>query len=64
MNFWATLCAPCRSDLPELNDFARQTSVNVVCISLDVGDTDIVRCFVADYDMDYMVLIGGDQRLF
>lgn len=64
VNFWATWCAPCRSEIPELNDFASQTSVNVVGISLDVGDTDIVRRFVADYDMDYMVLIGGDQRLF
>lgn len=64
VNFWATWCAPCRREIPELNEFAKGTSTNVVGISLDVGDMDLVERFVTDYDMHYTVLIGGDQSLF
>ena len=64
LNFWATWCAPCRREIPELIEFAESTSTNVVGISLDVGDMDLVKRFVTDYDMDYTVLVGGGQSLF
>ena len=40
VNFWATWCAPCASEFPELNKLAAEYkgSVKVFAISLDEGD--------------------------
>src|SRR5918911_93822 len=43
LNFWATYCEPCRSEIPELNQFAAASGAKVVGISLDADGAPTVR---------------------
>lgn len=44
VHFWATWCAPCRTELPTLLDYAEETEVRLVLVSVD-EDWEVVRHF-------------------
>ncbi|HXG84941.1 MAG TPA: redoxin domain-containing protein, partial [Pyrinomonadaceae bacterium] len=60
INFWATWCAPCRTETPmlvKLADEYKTRGLEIVGIALDEGGTDVIKKFVADYRIDYPVLL-------
>lgn len=63
LNFWATWCGPCRSEMPMLvKEQARYRSrgVVVVGVSLDKpGDEGKVRNFISKYHITFPVWVGG-----
>lgn len=60
LNFWATWCGPCRLEIPAFVALADQyRSQNLTVLGVSVDDTpDQLRPFVAEYHMNYPVLIG------
>ena len=38
VNFWATWCAPCREEIPELNQFHKTSKVKIIGIAIDVKE--------------------------
>ncbi len=38
LNFWAALCPPCRTEMPELESFQREVGNSVLVLGLDVGE--------------------------
>ncbi|MFM9882415.1 MAG: TlpA family protein disulfide reductase [Burkholderiales bacterium] len=62
VNFWATWCAPCREEIPALQETRAaymDKGFEVVGIALDRAE--LARGFAADFKIDYPVLIGeGD----
>lgn len=59
VNFWATWCAPCREEIPELVKFQRDfgpKGVQIVGIAIDAADK--VRPYAANMKMNYPILIG------
>jgi thiol-disulfide isomerase/thioredoxin len=62
VNFWATWCAPCRSELPLLSTTHQQwkgKGVEVIGIAVD-GDED-VRNFIAQAQVAYPMLVAEKQ---
>jgi cytochrome c-type biogenesis protein len=61
LNFWATWCIPCRSEIPALSAMERSMSgegLTVVGVSYD--DTpDLIHEFQKDLKQDYTVVLGG-----
>jgi thiol-disulfide isomerase/thioredoxin len=58
INFWATWCEPCRTEVPylvKLGSEHRQKGLAVAGIALD-EDPAIVKKFIAEYKVDYPIL--------
>ncbi len=59
VNFWATWCAPCRREIPLLNEIHRTRSAEgfqIVGVAVDFRE-DVLR-FADEVGIDYPVLIG------
>ena len=62
LNYWATWCVPCRSEIPEFNrihDELGAKGVEVVGISMDQDGADTVRSFLQKNPMKYTVGLGS-----
>jgi thiol-disulfide isomerase/thioredoxin len=64
INFWATWCAPCRREIPMLNELARDPALAdfaLIGIAIDFRE-DVLR-FLTETPIDYTVLIGEQDGL-
>lgn len=62
LNFWATWCAPCRSEIPALNRVHRDyqsRGLAVVGVAMDDRGWAAVTPFVTGFEVDYPVLLGN-----
>lgn len=56
VNFWATWCAPCAVEIPELARLAEplsQAGVDLVGVSLDFGQTERVQFYLEERSISY-----------
>lgn len=61
LNFWATWCAPCRREIPDLIKISQEfepRGVRILGVSVDESGWRAVRPFVAQYRIRYPVLLA------
>ncbi len=64
VNFWARWCAPCRAEIPELLRFRQAHKGKIEVIGIGIEDqADAAREFARANNMDYPVLVAGDQGI-
>jgi len=62
LNFWATWCGPCRMEIPEFNEMAKNKNEDLVILGISVSDTKkALKNFKKSFDVDYPVLYGSTK---
>jgi peroxiredoxin len=65
LDFWATWCAPCAFQVPEINAFydahRGDSDVAVFGISVDTQGPEVVEQWVSEQRVRYPILLGGED---
>ncbi len=57
INYWATWCAPCRDEIPELIKFQKERDdVQILGIAYEDSEIEKLQNFVKDFDINYPIL--------
>src|SRR5260370_11497141 len=62
VNFWASWCAPCKAEVPLLNEIHRKfLNKGLTVVGIDVEERDdTVSAFYRKHQMEYPVLLDSD----
>jgi len=66
LDFWATWCENCVSEIPEFNKLEEEYSsrgVKVIGLAVQSGWASDIQKFVKQYNMRYTVLVGNDDTV-
>lgn len=64
LNFWATWCAPCRVEIPDLIEMQAELEddgVRIVGVSLDHEGIEVIRSFAEDMGINYPIVIDDGE---
>jgi len=62
IDFWATWCAPCREEIPMLNELQAsygERGFQIVAIAEE--EQEVIRDFVEEYGVEYLNLVGTED---
>ncbi|HYD81114.1 MAG TPA: TlpA disulfide reductase family protein [Paucimonas sp.] len=60
VNFWATWCAPCVDEMPELSDLQREIAAQKVQIlGIGIDSASNIAEFAKKYSISYPLYVGG-----
>jgi thiol-disulfide isomerase/thioredoxin len=63
LNFWATWCSPCRSEIPSLSGMQKDLEsrgLSVIGVSYD-DTVNLVQRFQKDIPQSYQIVLGGRE---
>jgi peroxiredoxin len=64
VNFWATWCPPCRSEMPDLNALYNEfKDKGFVVLAISDEEADKVKSFIADNHFTYPVLLDPGRKV-
>ena len=66
LDFWATWCEGCISEIPEFNKLEKEYSprgVKVIGLAVQSGWATDIQKFAKQYNMHYTVLVGNDDTV-
>ena len=64
MSFWASWCAPCQEEWPDINAAARAFGPGVHIVAVAVSESpETVAAFVAEHPAEFAVALDPDAEL-
>ena len=58
INYWATWCAPCRKEIPELSELhADRSDLTVLGLAFEDTDASVFETFLEEYSPSYPILL-------
>ncbi len=66
LDFWATWCENCISEIPAFNKLEKEyglRGVKVIGLAVQSGWASDIQNFVKQYDMRYTILVGNDDTV-
>lgn len=64
LNFWATWCAPCREEMPELSQLHQEyKNRNVMVLGIAEDELTPVREFLQDSPVSYPIFIAENEHM-
>jgi peroxiredoxin len=66
LDFWATWCENCVSEIPEFNKLEKEYSsrgLKVIGLAVQSGWASDIQKFVKQYNMRYTILVGNDDTV-
>lgn len=67
LNIWATWCAPCRAEIPELNELQKKYAgrkFDVIGVNVDLRENEgAVRRFAQDIQINYPVVLDPEGKM-
>jgi cytochrome c biogenesis protein CcmG/thiol:disulfide interchange protein DsbE len=65
LNFWATWCNPCRSELPYFEAVAQENEEDIKVIAINVGESvSTVQTFFGDYEPAMIVALDENSEVY
>jgi thiol-disulfide isomerase/thioredoxin len=62
INYWATWCAPCVAEIPEIAAFSRaHPDVVVIGVAIDADDPSMVKRFAAKVGITYPLVLSDER---
>jgi len=64
LDFWATWCSPCRESIPHLVDLYKnyqEKGLQVIGMSADKGDVEVVRRFSQSMEISYPIILAPEE---
>ncbi|KMT23244.1 TlpA family protein disulfide reductase [Clostridium cylindrosporum] len=63
INFWATWCPPCRSEMPDIEKLYQETKdSDLVILAIDIGeDKETVKSFIDENKFNFNVLLDSNK---
>jgi cytochrome c biogenesis protein CcmG, thiol:disulfide interchange protein DsbE len=66
LNFWATWCAPCRLEMPTMEEVYHDykgRNLEILAVSLDAGPQSAVKHFMRELKLTYPALLDPDMEV-
>ena len=64
INFWATWCAPCRLEMPILQDSYERYSQDLIVVAVNAGEPEYeVRTFADELGLTFDILLDPDRKI-
>jgi len=61
LNFWATWCPPCKAEMPEMEQFSKEASKDIVILAVNIDPQLDVKSFVDQYKITFPILLDTDD---